>query len=230
MFTEFFRSIKFLVVTGFIDEVFFKKLVNCTSVQFDFDAKNEPGDGSTKLNFEKILQILPISSKLCIIYQKFYLSKCSNKVLDLIPLYANTIEYLNLDNYCKINFNFFFELPRLKIVHLQLRYAFDQSIFIELLCQLKDLCVLEIFFVKPIEMEKDQLSSFKKLVLHFLKKEIKAKEFNFIIEIHKSNSDDQKVIRYYYLRTNFFLTVLKDKIDKSQPQKLVCIIQPFILI
>ena len=208
LFAEFLKSIKDVKKIEFVDENFLKKLVGCVGLHFHFD-KN-----SFISIFKKVLPILSNLSRLGLKNENFKI-QYTNEILDLIPVYASNIDYLNLDNYCEINFDFLFKLIRLKYLSFYLRYPIQQSIYIELLRALKYLKKFDVYFVKPVEMEKDQLTSFKKLVLHCLKEEIKAKDFNFKIQIYKSFSSDQKVIRYSYKKDDS-----EFEIDFENAQKL----------
>ena len=216
--TEFFKLIKAMDnCNQFLDEDLFKKLVNCDSVKYFFDEENVPG-----IKFKKALKSLSITSKLGMINDSFNVHY-SNEILDLVPVYCPSIEHYYLDFWqSTINFNFLFKLSRLRVLLVRLGHAIDQSTFIELIRQLKYLNVFDVYFIKPTNMEKEQLSAFKKLVLQCLKEDNTSKNFDFKIQIYSFKKGVKKVVKYaYYLNNSFVSNFIDESADQAKAEGLL---------
>ena len=220
LFVNFYESITLVVFyKKLADNDFFKKLVNCRGADFRFDNQLTP-DNKEFLN---ALKILPITSNLYL-HNNCLNVEYSNKIFSRMVVFCRDIDELSMDQFTEnINYNFILKFKRLKILNLRLMHAIDQSIFIKIFRALKDLCLLEIYFIKPANMEKEQLSAFKKLVTNHLKEKIKIKDFNFIIQIFENRG--KKVIRCYYTRGNLRIN-FKDYIVKNDYGKLFDVVQP----
>lgn len=127
-----------------------------------------------------------------------------NDIMDMIPVNFKNLTNLRMDQWDDVNFDFLLQLPKLKTLTLLLRFEFDQSLFINMLRNLKYLSFCEILYGRTDIHTKDHLSSFKKMVLACVSDELKFTDCVFKIEIHhrKSYMGNEKYsfIRYILKR------------------------------
>lgn len=94
----------------------------------------------------------------------------------------------------EINLDFLLSFPRLKYLQMNSAQAIKQNFIIELLEASVHLYVADLLFIKPVELQKEQLSAFKKLVNNRFRDRFKARALLFKIEVHSRKSD--KFVRY----------------------------------
>lgn len=111
-----------------------------------------------------------------------------NDIMDDIPTHCKNLVRLEMEQWDDVNFDFLLKLPKLKTLKLYLRFAFNQSLFIELLRNLKHLTFLEIIYERTDSHTKEELSSFKRLVVACIVDELGHSDCKFKIEIHRRTS------------------------------------------
>lgn len=128
-----------------------------------------------------------------------------NDIMDMIPVHMTNLTNLQMDQWDDTNFDFLLQLAKLKTLRLLLRFEFDQSLFIEMLRNLKHLSFVEIFYERTDLHTKDRLSAFKKLVQACASDELGFTDFVFKIEIHHRTSymgnEKFSFVRYILKRT-----------------------------
>lgn len=108
-----------------------------------------------------------------------------NEILDIIPIHCTKLMSLSLDNWeADVDYRFLLNLSTIQWIRLYMRFAFDQTLCVELLERLTMLSYLEIWYEKTEDITKEQLSVFKHSVLDYINRELKYDEFSFRIQIH----------------------------------------------
>lgn len=124
----------------------------------------------------------------CLILSSFPDGHYLNDIVDTIPFNFKNLTELAMDQWDDVNFDFLLTLSKLKTLRLYLRFAFDQSLFVEMLRNLKHLSFVEIFYERTNLHTKDELSSFKKMVQACISNELRYTDCVFKIELHHRTS------------------------------------------
>lgn len=128
-----------------------------------------------------------------------------NDIMDEIPIHFKNLTNLQMDQWDDVNFDFLLQLAKLKTLRLYLRFEFDQSLFIEILRNLKHLSFVEILYGRTDLHTKERLSAFKQSVLACVSSELNYTDCVFKIEMHHRTSymgnEQFSFVRYILKRT-----------------------------
>lgn len=171
-----------------VDEKLFKKFRNLEHLCFSLF--QSPG-----LSFRRVLAAFPKLKSLWIVARDVKVNY-GNEILNQIPKTNPDLIYLSIDNRNnEIKFDFLFELRRLNFIKMNLGFPIDQSEFIELIRTLKYVRTVDIRFVKPDDLNKEQLKWFKKQVNDCLANELKRPDHYFTIKIY-NGGPKESFVRY----------------------------------
>lgn len=191
----------------FIEEAgFLRKLVNTETLYFDLD--DHPDDG-----LFKFIDCFPKLRCLRIGIHGLRDYNMSNKLLKEIPKRCPRILVFMLD--CKdpkTNFDFLFEFQQLSTIILNASFAFDQSTYVKLIRKLKGLFRLDVRYVAASNVNRDELRSFKRLVVSCIEERPSSNHLDFKLNIHTKKSET-KIGDLMFVRCHF------------KPKLLDCIIE-----
>ncbi len=128
-----------------------------------------------------------------------------NDIMDEIPAHCQNLIRLEMEQWDDVNFDFLLRLPKLKTLTLYLRFSFNQSLFIEILRNLKHLTFCEIIYERNDSQTKEELSAFKRRVVACVIDELGHSDCVFKIEIHRRKSyignEQYAFVRYVMKRS-----------------------------
>lgn len=198
LFTEFKRFFVYLIVEEPLTDLrLFKDVaypMNIESVFYTFKR-------AKPTNFADYLTCIPNLKEMQLKLAYLCEDDDRNLLLDLLPVHCKRLHTLTIHCWSKVNFRFLNEMSNLKFVKLLTPDPFDQDHYVDLIRnRLKYLVLLETYFEKTKQLNRDQLTAFKQRVVRCID-EIKMTDAKFKIEIHRNNMNE--IIRYFMVRKGF---------------------------
>lgn len=120
----------------------------------------------------------------------------NQKLLKSLPKYCENLKFLVIANWDITNFSFLYEMKHLKTAIISGKRPINQGAYLELIKTLgKQLKKFDFCYDKPANLNKDELSAFKKRVLQCIDNDdvLKSRNPKFKIKI-----EDDSLIRYEY--------------------------------
>ena len=193
--TDFFKIIRIVLFNNkFANKNECKKMINAENLTYYF-LEDRGAD-----EFVEFLKLFPNMHQLKLISEIG--NEARNDYLDLLPIYCKKLSSFSINTTNAIKLDFLFEIKILKTFILNL----DQAIILDLIRSQQYLTYFEIYF--PVSnLDRQQLSAFKKLVNHCLSVEMKRKDCELKIEIR---SKVKQIFVKYILKRSQFMTYLLD--------------------
>lgn len=194
--TRFYRLVSEVFFSDHIkDAAFYKKFVNCETIRFDLD-----DDPFTRrlpdANMVKYFDYFPNVKCVHVAIHGLREIKLRDSFLNEIPKRMPHLFVLVLD--CKnsdVKFDFLFKWKHLISIMLNTAFPFDQSVYIELVRRMKCLFRLDVCYVTASDVNRGQLSAFKKRVIDCLTERKLSDSLEFKIEIYKNGT--RSFVRYH---------------------------------
>ena len=177
-----------------VDNEFFKKFINLKALVINLTEKAKPNVLNNYLStFANLEHVMFMAPEIDTVY--------SNETLDLLPKHCKRLNYLNVECRKEIDFKFVLNLPRLKGLIIRSCFAFDESIYLQLLKR-KFLIMTDVCFVRSDDLSREKLKAFKDRV----SERLEGGKLEFKINIHRRKGAGE-LIRY----------VLKEKDEDDIP-------------
>ncbi|KAJ6647723.1 hypothetical protein Bhyg_02946 [Pseudolycoriella hygida] len=113
----------------------------------------------------------------------------NNDILDMVPIHCKNLVSLDMDNWeADVNYKFLLNLRSIQMIKLRTLFAFDKTLYLDMLRTLTKLSFLEIWYEETDAVTKEQLSAFKHTVEDFINNELKFDDCLFRIQSHHRTS------------------------------------------